>query len=62
MKVEVLIPFRDKVDHKTWYATGDILDMRDEERANTLIRRNICKKYPGRRKPVAIVGNYVEEG
>lgn len=43
MKLKVLVPFRDKIDHKTQYRPSDTLSTDDVSRANDLIRRGLCE-------------------
>lgn len=50
MKVKVLEKFRDKHDHVTVYEKGTILEVQDEERAQSLIDRNLAKEFKGNQK------------
>ncbi|WP_418981722.1 hypothetical protein [Alistipes sp.] len=43
MKLKVLVPFRDKIDHKTWYKVGDTLVTDDIDRINQNIKRGLCE-------------------
>ena len=52
MKVKVLEKFRDKHDHVTVYEKGTILEVQDEERAQSLIDRNLAKEFKGNQKAV----------
>lgn len=49
-KVKVLETFRDKHDHVTLYEKGTILEVQDEERAQSLIDRNLAKEFKGNQK------------
>lgn len=50
MKVKVIKTFRDKHDHVTMYEKGTILEVQDEERAQSLIDRNLAKEFKGNQK------------
>lgn len=50
MKVKVLEKFRDKHDHVTVYEKGTILEVQDEERAQSLIDRKLAKEFKGNQK------------
>lgn len=47
-KLKVLKPFRDKVDKKTWYKTGQMISIADEERAKDLVDRELCAEVKGK--------------
>lgn len=53
MKVRVVKAFRDKHDHVTMYGKGTILEVQDEERAKSLIDRNLAKEFRGNQKAAA---------
>lgn len=42
MKLKVLTPFKDKLNHKKVYKVGDILVTEDLERINDLAARGLC--------------------
>lgn len=47
-KLKVLKPFRDKVDKKTWYKPGQVINITDEERSNDLVKRGLCAVAKGK--------------
>lgn len=51
MKITVLNSFIDKVDHKTEYIVGQVLEMTDAERVKDLVDRGLVKAEA--EKPVA---------
>ena len=56
MKLKVISVFRDKDDHVTVYDPDSILEVKDEERARSLIERGLCKEFKGKRAPAYILG------
>lgn len=42
-KLKVLKPFRDKLDHKTSYPNGSILETNDPDRVNDLVKRGLAE-------------------
>ena len=50
MKVKVIDTFRDKYDHVTIYEKGTILEVQDENRAKSLIDRQLVKEFKGNQK------------
>ncbi len=36
-KLKVVVRFRDKIDHRTWYNPGDVVEFNDEARVKTLV-------------------------
>lgn len=50
MKVKVIDTFRDKYDHVTIYEKGTILEVQDENRAKSLIDRQLAKEFKGNQK------------
>ena len=53
MKVRVIKPFLDKIDHKTAYAAGAVLDWDDNARIADCEKRGLIEviKEPGETKP-----------
>lgn len=47
-KLKVLKTFRDKVDHKTWYKTGQEINIADAERSEDLVTRGLCVEVKGK--------------
>lgn len=43
VKLKVLKPFRDKLDHKTSYPTGSTLETSDPARINDLVKRELAE-------------------
>lgn len=43
MKLKVLVPFKDKNDHKTVHRSGDVLSTDEIGRVNDLVRRGLCE-------------------
>ena len=41
-KLNVLKPFRDKIDHKTWHKPGQVINITDDARAKELVKRGLC--------------------
>lgn len=60
MKLKVISAFRDKYDHVTLYDPDSILEVKDEERARSLIERGLCKEFKGKSAAGYILGK--EEG
>ena len=56
MKLKVISVFRDKDDHVTVYDPDTILEVKDEERARSLIDRGLCKEFKGKRAPAYSLG------
>ena len=56
MKLKVISAFRDKYDHVTSYDPDSILEVKDEERARSLIERGLCKEFKGKAAAVHILG------
>lgn len=46
MKVKVIKPFTDKLDHKTAYTVGTELDWNDEARITDCVNRGLIKILP----------------
>lgn len=42
MKLKVLVEFRDKIDHKTMYKVGQVIEVADHKRAANLVARELC--------------------
>ena len=61
MKLKVISAFRDKDDHVTVYDPDSILEVKDEERARSLIERGLCKEFKGKAAAGYILGKE-EEG
>ena len=51
MKLKVINAFCDKIDHVTVYEPGTILEVKDVERAQDLITRELCKEFKGKTAP-----------
>ena len=56
MKLKVISAFRDKDDHVTVYDPDSILEVKDEERARSLIERGLCQEFKGKAAPAYILG------
>ena len=56
MKLKVISVFRDKDDHVTVYDPDSILEVKDEERARSLIERGLCKEFKGKAAAGYILG------
>ncbi|WP_315547223.1 hypothetical protein [Prevotella koreensis] len=56
MKLKVISAFRDKDDHVTVYDPDTILEVKDKDRAQSLIDRGLCKEFKGKRVPAYILG------
>ena len=56
MKLKVISAFRDRDDHITVYDPDTILEVKDKERAQSLIDRGLCKEFKGKTAPAYILG------
>ena len=56
MKLIVKNTFRDKTDHVTVYEPGTILEVKDNERANDLVKRELCAEYKGKKAATVTLG------
>ena len=56
MKLKVINAFRDKDDHVTVYDPDTILEVKDKDRAQSLIDRGLCKEFKGKTAPAYILG------
>lgn len=56
MKLKVTSAFRDRDDHVTVYDPDTILEVKDEERARSLIERGLCKEFKGKAAAGYILG------
>lgn len=56
MKLKVTSAFRDRDDHVTVYDPDTILEVKDKDRAQSLIDRGLCKEFKGKTAPVYILG------
>ncbi|MDD7303052.1 MAG: hypothetical protein PUG76_00705 [Prevotellaceae bacterium] len=56
MKLKVTSVFRDRDDHVTVYEPETILEVKDKERAKSLIERGLCKEFKGKTAPTHILG------
>lgn len=61
MKLKVTSAFRDRDDHVTVYDPDTILEVKDKDRAQSLIDRGLCKEFKGKTAPTYILGTE-EEG
>lgn len=57
MKLKVINAFCDKIDHVTVYEPGTILEVKDVERAQDLITRELCKEFKGKTAPTFVLGD-----
>lgn len=48
MKLKVISAFIDRDDHVTVYDPETILEVKDKDRAQSLIDRDLCKEYKGK--------------
>lgn len=56
MKLKVISVFRDRDDHVTVYDPDTILEVKDQERAQSLIDRGLCKAFKSKTAPAYILG------
>ena len=56
MKLKVISVFRDKDDHVTVYDPDSILEVKDKDRAQSLIERGLCKEFKGKAAAGYILG------
>ncbi|BAU17509.1 hypothetical protein PIOMA14_I_1702 [Prevotella intermedia] len=56
MKLKVTSAFRDRDDHVTVYDPDTILEVKDKDRAQSLIDRGLCKEFKGKTAPTYILG------
>lgn len=56
MKLKVTSAFRDRDDHVTVYDPDTILEVKDKNRAQSLIDRGLCKEFKGKAAAVHILG------
>lgn len=56
MKLKVTSAFRDRDDHVTVYDPDTILEVKDKDRAQSLIDRGLCKEFKGKTAPACILG------
>ena len=61
MKLKVINAFCDKIDHVTVYEPGTILEVKDVERAQDLIIRELCKEFKGKTAPTFVLGDQESE-
>ena len=61
MKLKVINAFCDKIDHVTVYEPGTILEVKDVERAQDLITRELCKEFKGKTAPTFVLGDQESE-
>lgn len=61
MKLIVKDTFRDKTDHVTVYEPGDILEVKDKERAADLMKRGLCAEYKGKKAASVTLGGETPE-
>ena len=62
MKLKVTSVFRDKDDHVTVYDPDTILEVKDKDRAQSLIDRGLCKEFKGKTAPAYILGTEEDGG
>ena len=60
MKLKVISAFRDRDDHVTVYDPETSLEVKDKNRAQSLIERGLCKEFKGKSAAGYILGK--EEG
>ena len=60
MKLQVKTLFRDKNDHVTEYPVGTILDVKDKERADDLVKRGLCSECKGKKAVDVTLGEESE--
>lgn len=56
MKLKVTSAFRDRDDHVTVYDPDTILEVKDKDRAQSLIDRGLCNEFKGKTAPAYILG------
>ena len=56
MKLKVTSVFCDRDDHVTVYDPDTILEVKDKDRAQSLIDRGLCKEFKGKTAPAYILG------
>lgn len=56
MKLKVTSTFRDRDDHVTVYDPDTILEVKDKDRAQSLIERGLCKEFKGKAAAGYILG------
>ena len=61
MKLKVINAFCDKIDHVTVYEPGTILEVKDVERVQDLITRELCKEFKGKTAPTFVLGDQESE-
>lgn len=62
MKLKVTSAFRDRDDHVTVYDPDTILEVKDKDRAQSLIDRGLCKEFKGKTAPAYILGTEEDGG
>lgn len=62
MKLKVISVFRDKDDHVTVYDPDTILEVKDKDRAQSLIDRGLCKEFKGKTASAYILGTEEDGG
>lgn len=62
MKLKVTSAFRDRDDHVTVYDPDTILEVKDKDRAQSLIDRDLCKEFKGKTAPAYILGTEEDGG
>lgn len=62
MKLKVISAFIDKDDHVTVYDPETILEVKDKDRAQSLIDRDLCKEFKGKTAPAYILGTAEDGG
>lgn len=62
MKLKVTSAFRDRDDHVTVYDPDTILEVKDKDRAQSLIDRGLCKAFKGKTAPAYILGTEEDGG
>ena len=62
MKLKVTSAFRDRDDHVTVYDPDTILEVKDKDRAQSLIDRGLCKEFKGKTAPAYTLGTEEDGG
>ena len=62
MKLKVISAFIDKDEHVTVYDPETILEVKDKDRAQSLIDRDLCKEFKGKTAPAYILGTAEDGG
>lgn len=61
MKLKVTKPFIDKHDHVTVYSADTIIEVEDDARAQSLLERELCVKYSGKKAVSVTLSEPVSE-